>query len=123
MYAAKLSNPFMDCIFCKIVAGEIPANIVYKNGQVTAFTDLNPQAPTHILIVPNQHIESLDALVDEPTTNAAAACLRAAREIAQGQNLSGGYRIVTNTGADAGQSVQHLHFHLLGGKHMSWHPG
>jgi histidine triad (HIT) family protein len=121
--AASLFNSVMDCIFCKIVAGDIPANIIYKNGLVTAFTDLNPQAPTHILIIPNQHIESLDGLVDEASTNAAAACLRAAAEIAQAQKVSGGYRVVTNTGPEAGQSVQHLHFHLLGGRRMTWPPG
>lgn len=113
----------MNCIFCKIAAGEIPANIVYKNDIVTAFTDLNPQAPTHILIIPNQHIDSLDGVSDDATLTAAAACLTAAREIAKSKNLSGGYRVVTNTGPDAGQSVQHLHFHLLAGRQMGWPPG
>lgn len=110
------------CIFCKIAAGEIPANIVFKNEHVTAFRDLNPQAPTHILIIPNEHLESVNDIVDDATLNAAAECLRAAREIAQRQNLSG-YRVVTNSGAEAGQSVFHLHFHLLSGRKMTWPPG
>src|SRR5688500_10732901 len=103
----------MACIFCKIAAGEIPATIVFKNEHVTAFTDLNPQAPTHILVIPNQHIGSVDDILNDETANAAAACLRAVREIAQEKALTGGYRLVTNTGPDAGQSVPHLHFHLL----------
>lgn len=113
----------MSCIFCKIAAGELPANVVYKNEHVTAFTDLHPRAPTHILIIPNTHIASVDELADEVSTNAAAQCLRAAREIASARGLQGGYRIVTNVGADAGQSVFHLHFHLLAGRKLSWPPG
>lgn len=113
----------MSCIFCKIAAREIPADIVFKNERVTAFTDLNPMAPTHILIIPNQHIDSVDAIVNDETARAAAECLRAAREIAQARALTGGYRLVTNTGPDAGQSVPHLHFHLLAGRLMTWPPG
>ena len=113
----------MVCIFCKIVAGEIPANIVYKNDRVTAFTDLNPQAPTHILVIPNQHIGSVDDIVNDEMADAVAACLSAASEIAQAQSLKGGYRLVTNTGPDAGQSVPHLHFHLLAGRVITWPPG
>jgi histidine triad (HIT) family protein len=112
-----------DCIFCKIVAGEIPAKIVYQNEHVTAFRDLNPKAPTHILVIPNQHIASLDEIVDDSTAFAAGECLRAARAIAQNENLDSGYRVVANSGADAGQSVFHLHFHLLGGRKMMWPPG
>ncbi len=110
------------CIFCKIAAGEIPANIVYKNEHVTAFKDLNPQAPTHILVIPNQHLESVNDIVDDASALVAGECLRAAREIAQQAGLSS-YRIVTNIGADAGQSVFHLHLHLLAGRKMSWPPG
>jgi histidine triad (HIT) family protein len=113
----------MSCIFCKIAAGEIPADIVYKNDHVTAFTDLNPQAPLHVLIIPNEHIESVNEIADESAARAAAECLRAAREIARVQNLSSGYRLVTNSGADAGQSVMHLHFHLLAGRRFQWPPG
>lgn len=112
-----------NCVFCKIVAGEIPADIVYKNDHVTAFTDLNPQAPLHIVIVPNQHIESVNEIADDSAARAAAECLRAGREIARLQNLSTGYRLVTNIGPDAGQSVMHLHFHLLAGRRMGWPPG
>lgn len=112
----------MDCIFCKIVAGEIPANIVYKNEHVTAFTDLSPKAPTHILVIPNQHITAASDIVDDAAMSAAGQCLRAAAEIAKQQNLSS-YRLVTNSGPDAGQSVMHLHFHLLAGRPMQWPPG
>src|SRR6187399_3115757 len=111
-----------NCIFCKIAAGDIPAAVVYKNDHVTAFTDLNPQAPLHILIIPNKHIGSVDEVADAATAHLVGECFRAAREIAQTQNLSTGYRVVTNTGPDAGQSVQHLHFHLLAGLKMSWPP-
>lgn len=90
---------------------------------MTAFKDLHPRAPTHILIIPNNHIASVDELADEVTANAAAWCLRVAREIANARGLSGGYRLVTNVGADAGQSVFHLHFHLLAGRRMNWPPG
>ena len=113
----------MSCIFCKIVAGEMPAKIVYQNEYVTAFQDIHPRAPTHILIIPNTHIASVAELADEVSANAAAQCLRAAREIANARGLTGGYRVVTNVGADAGQSVFHLHFHLLAGRKMSWPPG
>ncbi len=111
------------CIFCKIAAGEIPAAIVFKNDHVTAFNDLNPQAPTHILIIPNRHIESVNEILDDASANAVAECLRAAREIAQQQNLSNGYRLVTNIGKEGGQAVMHLHFHLLAGRRMGWPPG
>lgn len=113
----------MSCVFCKIVAGEIPANIVYQNEFVTAFTDVHPQAPTHILVIPNRHIVSVADLEDDNSLNIAAHCLGAAREIAQQLNLTGGYRLVTNSGAGAGQSVFHLHFHLLAGRRFSWPPG
>lgn len=113
----------MACIFCEIAARRAPADIVFQNEHVTAFKDLHPRAPTHILIIPNNHIGSLDELVDEMAANAAARCLSAAREIANARGLSGGYRLVTNVGADAGQSVFHLHFHLLAGRRMHWPPG
>lgn len=108
----------MSCIFCKIATGEIPADIVFKNDLVTAFTDLSPQAPTHILIIPNKHIDGLDELKDAEGVTAAGECLRVAAELARTKNLSGGYRVVTNIGADGGQSVRHLHFHLLAGRQM-----
>ena len=113
----------MSCIFCQIAAGEIDSEIVYRDGQVVAFRDLNPQAPTHILIIPIPHIENLADASEEQAEllghcNLVAAQIAHAEEIAQD-----GYRLVTNVGADGGQSVDHLHFHLLGGRRMQWPPG
>lgn len=107
-----------DCIFCKIIKGDIPSTNVYKDEHVTAFRDINPAAPTHILIVPNKHIESVNMLIpdDEPLIGklfAAAKLLAAQEGIA-----NSGYRLVVNTGAEAGQTVFHLHLHLLGGRAM-----
>ncbi len=113
----------MACIFCKIVAGQAPAEIVYRDDRVTAFRDARPRAPAHILIVPNEHIESLADLKDPGRAAAAADCLRAAASIAETEGLKNGYRVVANVGRDAGQSVFHLHFHLLGGRPMAWPPG
>ncbi len=113
----------MACIFCKIVAGQAPAEIVYRDDRVTAFRDARPRAPTHILIVPNEHIESLADLKEPDHAAAAIDCLRAAASIAETEGLKNGYRVVANVGRDAGQSVFHLHFHLLGGRPMAWPPG
>lgn len=113
----------MSCIFCEIVARRAPAHIVFQDDHVTAFADLHPRAPTHILIIPNRHIESVAEIDDDAKEVAVAKCLRAAREIAQARGLDGGYRVVTNVGADAGQSVFHSHFHLLAGRMMGWPPG
>ncbi len=113
----------MPCIFCEIVARRAPANILYQDESVTAFMDLHPRAPTHILIVPNTHIESLDAVADQATAEYVGSCLRVARDLAHERGLKGGYRLVTNVGPDASQSVMHLHFHLLGGRRMAWPPG
>jgi histidine triad (HIT) family protein len=117
------SHPDPDCIFCKIVGGQIPAGIVYQDDQVTAFRDINPQLPTHIVIVPNRHIANTDAL--EPGHDAiVGATVRAARTIASREGLAErGYRLVFNTGPDAGNTVAHLHLHLLGGRAMAWPPG
>jgi len=109
-----------DCIFCKIASGEIQGSIVYHDEQVTAFRDLNPQAPTHILIVPNRHVTSIRELEDADLSQ---RLLRAAATIAADEKLDGGWRLVTNVGPDAGQSVLHLHWHLLGGRTLSWPPG
>ncbi|MBI4675673.1 MAG: HIT domain-containing protein [Chloroflexi bacterium] len=109
----------MSCIFCEIAARRAPADIVFQDEHVTAFMDKHPRAPTHILIIPNSHIESVDAIADDAAAWQAAQCLRAAREIARARGLSG-YRLITNTGADAGQAVFHLHFHLLAGRKMGW---
>jgi histidine triad (HIT) family protein len=113
----------MPCIFCEIVAQRALAKIVYQDESVTAFRDLHPRAPTHILIVPNIHIESLDEVDDEKSAAYAGECLRVAQELAKKEGLRGGYRLVTNVGPDTGQSVFHLHFHLLGGRRMAWPPG
>ena len=112
-----------ECIFCKIVGGQIPAGIIYKNEQVTAFRDLNPQMPLHVLVVPNQHVANTEAL--EPEHDAlVGAVVRSARAIARQEGVSErGYRLVFNTGPDANNTVAHLHMHMLGGRSMSWPPG
>ena len=110
-----------DCLFCKIIEGDIPATIVYRNENVLAFRDLNPQAPTHVLIVPTIHIENAGKLA-KISSVIAAALLTAAAEIADAEGLDG-YRAVFNTGESAGQSVFHAHLHLLGGRAFSWPPG
>ena len=106
-----------DCLFCRIIAGEIPSAQVYEDEHVYAFRDIAPQAPTHILVVPKEHIGSVAELTEENSA-AAARCLVAAAKIAESEGLTGGYRIVSNIGADAGQTVKHLHFHILGGKRL-----
>ena len=105
-----------DCIFCKIIAGEIPSQCVYEDEFVFAFRDINPQAPVHILIVPKAHAASSVADLNPENSFAAAKCLEAAARIAADSGLDNGYRVVTNSGQDSGQTVFHLHFHLLGGK-------
>jgi len=111
----------MNCIFCKIVAGEIPANLLVNNDEVVAFPDLNPQAPTHILIVPKKHVENAAELAEvEP--NALAELFKVAKKLSVDLNLPG-YRTVFNTGEAAGQSVFHAHLHLLGGRAFGWPPG
>jgi histidine triad (HIT) family protein len=111
-----------DCLFCKIAAGTIPITRLYEDEQVMAFADIHPQAPVHILVIPKRHIGSLaqTQAEDEPLLGGLMA---AAVEIARQQGLGGGYRLVVNTGADGGQTVEHLHVHLLGGRHMGWPPG
>ena len=107
-----------DCLFCKIIAGEIPSTKVYEDNWVYAFRDINPQAPTHILVVPKEHIASV-ADIDPALSVHAAKCLEAVAVIARNEGLTGGYRVVSNCGADAGQTVHHLHFHILGGKRLN----
>lgn len=110
------------CIFCRIVSGEIPADVVHESATTIAFRDLQPQAPTHILIIPRGHYPHAAALAaHEPAT--AAHLLDAAREIAEQEGLDSGYRMVFNTGPDAHQTVFHVHLHLLGGRSMGWPPG
>ena len=106
-----------DCLFCKIINGEIPSSKVYEDELVFAFRDINPQAPTHILVVPREHIASA-AEINAENAALAGHCLEAAAKIAAMENLTGGFRIVSNCGDDAGQTVKHLHFHILGGKKM-----
>ena len=110
-----------DCIFCKIISGEIPSTNVYRDDQVTAFRDINPAAPTHILIVPNKHLDSVNMMIadDEPLIG---HLFFVAKELAAKEGISeGGYRLIANTGAGAGQTVFHIHLHLLGGGPMK-HP-
>ena len=107
-----------DCLFCKIAAGEIPSACVYEDENVYAFRDINPQAPTHILVIPREHIPSVAALTAE-NSHHAARCLEAVARIAEQEGLAGGYRVISNCGDDAGQTVKHLHFHILGGKRLS----
>jgi histidine triad (HIT) family protein len=110
-----------NCIFCKIIEGEIPADIVFRNENVVAFNDLNPVAPTHVLLIPTLHTENAVGVARNSATITADLFL-AADQIATDRGLNG-YRTVFNTGADAGQSVFHAHLHLLGGRPMAWPPG
>lgn len=111
------------CIFCRIAAGEIPANKVHEDDEVVAFRDLNPQAPTHVLIIPRRHVASL-AAAGEADQALLGRLMLAARTIAQREGIANdGYRVVTNSGELGGQSVFHIHLHLLGGRPMTWPPG
>ncbi len=112
----------MDCIFCKIVNGEIPSNKVYEDDKVLAFHDLDPKAPIHILIIPKQHIKSV-AELDESNSAVVAHIFEVASKLAKEFKLDNGFRVVTNIGQSAGQTVPHLHFHLLGGRDFTWPPG
>ena len=118
---ADMTDP--DCIFCRIVAGSLPSVQVYHDDEVIAFRDVNPQAPTHVLVVPRRHIAGIDAIQtsDGPLL---AALAHAANVVAQAEGIAtSGYRLVWNVGQDAGQSVFHLHLHLLGGRPLGWPPG
>ena len=115
---SKLGDNTMDCIFCKIIAGDIPSTKVYEDELVYAFRDINPQAPTHILVIPKAHIESVNAVSPENSA-VVAHIFEIIPRIAKAENLENGYRVVSNCGADAGQTVFHLHFHILGGKELS----
>ncbi len=112
-----------DCLFCKIVAGEVRGDVVYRDEQATAFRDINPQMPVHVLVVPNRHISNTEEL--EPQHDqVVGALIRTAREVARQEGVAeSGYRLVVNTGRDALNSVPHLHVHLLGGRRMGWPPG
>jgi histidine triad (HIT) family protein len=113
-----------DCIFCRIVAGEIPANEVARNEAAVAFHDLNPQAPTHVLVVPLLHLENAAGADSEEGERVLGRTLRFAVQVARQLGLAeGGYRLVLNNGRNGGQSVDHLHVHVLGGRRMTWPPG
>jgi histidine triad (HIT) family protein len=112
-----------DCIFCKIVSGDIPGDIVYQNDDVLAFRDLNPQAPTHILVIPKRHVATINDLQDTDAELIGKMYL-AAKEIASKEGIDeAGYRTIMNCNAGAGQTVFHIHLHVLGGRQMSWPPG
>jgi histidine triad (HIT) family protein len=112
-----------DCLFCKIITRQVPASIVYEDQRVLAFNDINPQAPTHVLVIPKRHIESLNEMSVEDD-QIVGEIVRRAAAIAKERGLSaGGFRTVFNTNRDAGQTVFHVHLHLLGGRVMAWPPG
>ena len=106
-----------DCLFCAIIAGEIPSTKVFEDELCYAFRDINPQAPTHVLVVPKEHIPSVDG-VNASNSAVVAHIFEVIPQIAAAEGLTGGYRVVSNCGDDAGQTVHHLHFHILGGKRM-----
>lgn len=112
----------MDCLFCKIIGGEIPSNKVYEDDTVFAFKDIDPQAPVHILIVPKEHIASAKD-INETNSAVVAHIFEVAAKIAKEEGLDDGYRIVNNCGDSAGQTVKHLHFHLMGGREFTWPAG
>jgi len=111
-----------DCLFCKIAAGTIPTKHIYEDDLCLCFSDINPQAPTHLLIIPKRHITS-HAQTEADDARLLGHMMSKVAEIARSHNLTNGYRVVMNTGRDGGQTVDHLHLHLLGGRHMTWPPG
>lgn len=112
-----------DCLFCRIVSGEIPSDIVYQDDVCLAFSDINPSAPVHILIIPKEHIATLNALTPEHESTMGHILLAAKKIAAQTGVDASGYRVVANCNSDGGQVVFHVHFHLLGGRELSWPPG
>ena len=111
-----------DCIFCKIASGKVPSNIVYEDDQVTAFRDLEPQAPEHVLVIPKKHIASLDDVTEEDQEILGYLMCKI-KDIAADLGIENGYRVVNNCGEDGLQTVKHIHFHLLGKRKMTWPPG
>jgi histidine triad (HIT) family protein len=113
----------MSCLFCRLIAGEIPASMVYQDEHVVAFNDINPQAPMHVLVVPRRHIDTLNALAPEDDALVGEMTRRGAALAAERGYAASGYRTVFNCNADAGQAVFHIHLHVLGGRKLSWPPG
>ena len=113
----------IDCVFCKIIAGEIPGDFVHNDDLVVAIRDINPKAPTHLLLIPREHIKSVAQLREEHGLMLGRLFAVASKLASDAGVVDSGFRVVTNAGAGAGQSVDHLHFHLLGGRNMSWPPG
>lgn len=112
-----------DCLFCRIAAGALPAKIVYEDDQTLAFRDIDPKAPTHVLVIPRRHIASVNELEDSDADLVGRLYLTA-QEVAEAEGIKdSGYRLVMNNGADAGQTVDHIHLHVLGGRSLSWPPG
>lgn len=111
-----------ECLFCKIVAGQVPSYVVYEDADVVAFKDINPQAPVHVLVIPRRHIGAIAELEDEESALVGKLVV-AAKKIAASLGLADGYRLVFNNGPAAGQLVYHIHLHLLGGRKFSWPPG
>ena len=112
----------MDCLFCKIAAGEIPSTKIYEDEFVYAFADIAPAAPFHAIIIPREHIKSADE-INETNSHLIAKVFEAVAKIAKAENLENGYRIVNNCGEDGGQTVGHIHFHLLARRNLQWPPG
>ena len=112
-----------DCIFCKIIAGEIPCEKIYEDDMVLSFKDINPGAPVHFLIIPKKHIESLNDISEDDSKIIAHIFIVAKKLVAKFKVDKNGYRIVSNCGVDGGQSVPHVHFHVLGGRNLVWPPG
>lgn len=111
-----------DCLFCKIIARAIPAQVVHEDDDAVVIEDINPKAPTHVLVIPKKHLASLSASTDEDTA-LLGRLQRIAAKFAEKAGISSGFRVVTNNGRGAGQTVDHLHYHLLGGRPMEWPPG
>lgn len=112
----------MDCLFCKIAAGEIPSKTIYEDDLVKAFYDIDPKAPVHFLVIPKEHIPSA-AVINEDNSKIIAHAYEVIAKIAKELNLENGFRIVNNCGEDGGQTVGHLHFHVLAGRSLAWPPG
>ena len=112
-----------DCLFCKVASGEIPATLVHEDERLVAFRDISPQAPVHILVLPREHVASLDAAGDDQA-GVLGDMLIVARDLARSEGIAeDGYRTVLNVGADGGQTVHHIHLHLIGGRALAWPPG